>query len=763
MKFKFLNSIAILIGLSVSISVFGQDYKIQKANTSFENMSYPDAVRTYEKILSDKKLDKRQEKEILTNLGMTYKKLQDFRNAKRIYAELFKKYEKQLDAKEYLNYAQVLAGNGNYREAQKMYSQYGEYQKNDLRGGRFALAYMDDSHFYKDSAQYEIQYMDQMNSRFADFSPTYYENGLVFVSARKKGTAIKRVFGLDETPFLDLYLYPDSTLTFIPTEESDDFYPTDPDLNVLDPIMEYETTQAVRGLPDIQVEEFSKKLNSKYHEGPLTFSKDFKTVIFTRNNYLNGRVRKSDDGFNMLKLYMAEKNGDKWTNITELPFNSNNYSTGHPAFSPENQRLYFVSDMPGGYGGTDIYYVDFINGEWGSPINLGPEINTEGNEMFPFIDQYGNMYFASDGLPGLGGLDIFYIELRNGIPQSEAENLGAPINSSKDDFGLITDGNRLSGFFSSNRKRGYSDDNIYSFVRGCNELNLLVFERETLQPITNAEVRVVRNGVNRDAYYTDENGGVSVCLEANRDFYFKVFKDGFDASTITYGTLSRSLTNSRTISVFMNHEVIPLIKGRIVTEFDHLAVAGAQVTLENTDDGSTETVITGQDGRYTFQPLTKGNYVVKAVKENSMAVTKSAITEDNEEIALVSTDDYIVLENINYDYGKYDLKADGRKELEEKVIPILEKYPDVRIELSSHTDSRSSQEFNLALSQKRADKVKQYLVNKGIDEDRIVALGYGKSKLLNDCTENKRCTAAQHRVNRRTEIKILNISELALK
>jgi outer membrane protein OmpA-like peptidoglycan-associated protein len=758
------KTIPLLVWLLASITANAQSSKLRKAHTSFENMEYPQSVRGYEDLLYDKKLTKEEEKQVLINLGFAYKKLKDHRNAERIYKDLFKSYESELDAPQYLYYAQVLAGNAKYRESQKMFSKYGEYQKEDLRGGKFTLAYMDNSHFFKDSSMYKIQYMDKLNSRFSDFAPMYFENGLVFVAARKEGTIIKRIFNQDETPFLDLFLYPDSSLTYIPdsTDIGEDALAELGASGILATSLDKNMASPANTNGDYEVEEFSKKLNSKYHEGPVTFSRDFKKIIFTRNNYTKGKARKNDKGINLLKLYIAEKKGKKWVNVEELPFNSNNFSTGHPAFSPENHRLYFVSDMPGGYGGTDIYMVDYINGEWGSPINLGREVNTEGNEMFPFIDQYGNLYFASDGHAGLGGLDVFYMEMRNGIPFGEVENMGAPINSEKDDFALITDGRRQSGYFSSNRKRGYSDDNIYSFVRGCNKLNIKVYDNTTKTPLANAEVRLIKNEVNRDRFETDAEGVASVCLEPGADFYFKIFKDDYAVSTVTYGTLSSSLSKNQSISVYLEPSVIPIVRGRVISEFDHSPVVAAQVTIENTDDGSVETVITGLDGRYTFQPLKKGDYVVKAIKENSVATNKKVDLnqkQSDDDFSMVAIGDVLELKNIYYDYGKYTIKEAGKKELREKVLPILSEYPDVKIELRSHTDSRSSADFNLNLSQQRADEVKRYLMSLGVEEKRIVAKGYGKSELLNECDETANCTPAQHRQNRRTEIKILNISE----
>lgn len=735
-------------------AAFAQSLKLKKINTFFERMEYPQAVRGYEEILEEKKISHSEKQQVLTNLAFSYKKLNDYRNAQVVYKRLFTEFGNELDSQQYLYYAQILANNAMYRESQRYFSKYGELQKEDLRAGKFALAYMDKDYFYKDSAMYKIQYMDKLNTKYSDSAPMFYENGLVFVAARNEGTIIKRVFTQDETPFLDLFLFPDEKLTHIPKDEP----------SVLEQNLSLETgdTSDLTQSNDIEIEEFSKSINSKYHEGPVTFSKDFNKIIFTRNNYIKGKGRKSEKGINMLKLYSAEKKGNKWMNIEELPFNSNNFSTGHPAFSPENHRLYFVSDMPGGFGGTDIYSVDYIDGEWGSPVNLGAEVNTEGNEMFPFIDEVGNMYFASDGHAGLGGLDIFYIEMGNGMPGSSAENMGAPINSEKDDFGLITDGRRTKGYFSSNRKRGYSDDNIYSFVRGCNKLKIKVSDNETGTPLVNADVLMIKNEVTKEKYQTDSEGFVTVCLEPGIDFYFKVYKEDYESSTITYGTLSSSFSKKQQISVFLEPSTIPLVKGRVVSEINKSPIAAANVTLENLEDGSTETVITGIDGQYIFQPEKKGKYVVKAVKQNFIAAKTATKNSEQaeDEFSMVAVGDLFELKNVHHDYGKAGIRPEGKTELKNKIYPLLSKFEDVKIELRSHTDSRSSADFNLKLSQERAEAVKDYLVSLGVDEKRIVARGYGKTQLINDCDENSNCPPSEHLKNRRTEIKILNIAEL---
>jgi outer membrane protein OmpA-like peptidoglycan-associated protein len=766
-----IKKIQILIGFVWCLTSFltqAQSNKLRAANNEFDKMSYAQAVRNYESFLGSGSHEKEQQKEALTKLAFSYRKLQDSKNAERVYRDLFRDFDGSLDTDQILFFAQALANNGKYRESQKMYSRYGEQQKEDLRGRKFTVAYMDNSTFYKDSSLYDVDFVYPLNSRYSDFSPMFYENGLVFVSARNEGSGIKRVFNQNETPFLDLFLFSDTLSLRKETRKTMETIQAS--LGSSGKSAKPNKTQendSFENIEEPEIDEFSKSINSKYHEGPVTFFKDYKKIVFTRNNYNKGKAKKSEKGINMLKLFIATKKGNKWTDIKELPFNSNEYSTGHPALSPDNRKMYFVSDMPGGFGGTDIYVVDYREGNWGAPINLGREVNTEGNEMFPFVDEIGNFYFASDGHAGLGGLDMFYLEFRNGVPYGEVENLGAPINSTKDDFGFITDGNRSRGYFSSNRRKGYADDNIYAFTKGCNALNILVYDSQTNLPLANTELRMVKNGVNKQGYITNSLGEASLCIESGADFEFKAFKEGYDVGTITYGTMSQSLSKQQQLKIYLEPARRPLVKGRIVSEVDQMPIAGATVSLENERDGSVAMVITGVDGRYAFQPDRDGRYSVSAVKENYATNTENIGKIKNSKknysvernFGMIGEGDIFRLDNIYYDLDKSDIRVDAKKELESKVIPVLKKYPDLQIELRSHTDSRASEEYNQRLSAARARSVADYLVSRGISSDRLVANGYGESELVNECDDSAKCEENAHQANRRTEFKILAVKE----
>lgn len=759
------NRFLFLILVAFCHAAIAQTGRFKVANRHFEQGSYVEAIRNYETYLAGKLSDKAKQREALTNLAFSYRKVDDARNAERVYRDLFKEFGKEVESENYLYYAQALAKNGRYRESQKMYSEYGQQQSEDMRGRRFTMAYMDESEFYKDSSMYRISYMYPLNSRQADFSPMYHENGLIFVSARDEGGVVKRVFMQNETPFLDLFLFPDTTYLNTQVKQQSkaaslSSYGESEDNRVVE-AFEKEAKDLSK------VEEFSRTLNTKYHEGPVSFFSDHKKLVFTRNNYNKGRAHKSKDGVNMLKLYESTFDGKKWGEVKALPFTSDEYSSGHPAITPDDTRMYFVSDMKGGYGGTDIYVVEYNNGEWSSPVNLGKEINTEGNEMFPYVDANGNLYFASDGHAGLGGLDIFFAEFENGISMAEPSNLGFPINSNRDDFGLITDGNRSSGYFSSNRRRGYSDDNIYHFNRKCRELKVLVYDAKTKEPIVNADVRLIRNGINQNLLITDPNGAVSICMETFSNFEFQATHEGYQMNSVSFETMSSSQKSKTEIKMYLERSNRPLISGTVVSELDRKPLAGVKVLLKNEKDGSEVQLTTGEDGRYVFQPEKDGKYSVSVIKDNYASSTeflgKVKKSRNNDEyernIGMIGQGDVFKLENIYYDLDKYAIRADAAREIEGKLLPILQKYPDIIVEIRSHTDSRASEDYNQRLSQHRARAVVDYLVRKGINPIRLQASGYGENELVNQCRDGVSCSETLHQQNRRTEFKVLSVKQ----
>lgn len=836
---------ALVISALLGGNVKAQDALLKTGEHYYQSLSYFKAIDAFEAALKKKGLTEQQKLAAKIKLGDSYCKVKDSQNAERIYAEVISTAGdlsiENIDVA--LKYAQVLASNGKYREAQEMYDKYTRKVEDDPRGKGFSKLYNDVSVLTKNTNCYKVDYLS-INTNSADFSPSYYKNGIVFVSNRHNSVGVRRVFSWNDTPFLDLFFLDDVSAiggqaAGLATGSSDIKTPrknnsrgrfvgsdeyTSPTANDSRTIGNYAGTNVMAGLgygdrPITESERFGGSINSKYHEGPAAFFKDASKVIFTRNNFNNGKVKRSSDGFNKLKLYMGDANKDGWKNIKELPFNSDEYSTGHPALSADEKLLFFASDMPGGFGGTDIYASRYDGGTWSAPINLGKTVNSKGNEVFPFADKKGNLYFSSDGHAGLGDLDIFFIQMNGLTPKDRVINLGTPINSSKDDFGIVTDAFRKAGYFSSNRKRGGADDDIYKFDREC-ELNegcdliIAIYDAETKMPLDNATIFYEdKNGYMLEKM-SDADGSVKLeGLEQDLEFAYRVTRDGYSANTISFSTkdcdneasrleipMSRPkpaidstelVQNDKTIGkntanpqnsfdgestrqvqkvtsdTTKNNKVLSgntcTIHGRVMTQSTKQTVDGVLVTLRSECDNATQTTFTDASGNYEFVVMEGCDYTVEGLKDNLGSKGKRVRRLNckkggvTADIYMFGTGDIVQVDNIYFDYGKCDLRSDARSELD-KLVTIMRTYPKMRIELRAHTDSRSESDFNQKISEGRAKASASYLLKRGISRSRIEYAGYGESIPVNSCVDGVECTEEQHAQNRRTEIKILQMN-----
>lgn len=807
-----------LLVVIMSVQVLAQSSLLKQANRQFDLLSYANAIELYEQALKSKVADA-DKTQALLKLAFSYRQVRDTQNAERVYQDLLATNPELSgdDTKALLYYAQALASNGKYKESQEAYDKYTKLQTEDNRTG-FAKLYNNVERLTKNAGSYKVEYLN-INSGKADFSPMFYKNGLVFCSGRGEGAGIRRVFNWDKSAFLDLYYLSDMTsiggsgaagLGGGPSAKpkkvrgpgrnlgADEY--TEGSANDSRTVGVFGGNQVNAGLgyqevPMSDSDRFSKTLNSKYHEGPATFTRDGSKVIFTRNNFNNGKYKESSDGINKLKLYTAEDKNGSWSNVQEVPFNNDEYSTGHPSLSKDDKLMFFASDMPGGFGGTDIYVVSYDNGQWGQPVNLGKDVNTKGNEMFPFVDELSNLYFASDGHPGLGDLDVFYVQLKNGTPVGKILNLGAPINSSKDDFGVITDGERKSGYFSSNRKRGGIDDDIYRFTREgpmypCRELTVAVYDAETKMPLDNTLLAVEAIGGKTEDKTTNNDGTIALCLDEDNEFKFKATREGYIANTIGFTTKGNADDQPSRIEIPLQKITsikrdtaltssgkdlytrpgqpvagkVSTLRGQVTSQKDKRPMEGVIVTLRNECDGSIQQVVTGPDGKYEFDVVAGCDYTLEAQKDsygtsgNKIRKIKAGEVPEylSADLKMFEEGDVITLENIYYNLNSAMIRSDAGKELN-KLAALMKKYPGMRIELRSHTDSRGSAESNRSLSDRRAKCAVAYLKKKGIRASRLVAKGYGESELVNECADGVTCTEEQHQQNRRTEFKILQL------
>ena len=422
MKRQLLLCLAIISFLSNS--GFAQKAKIAAADKKYSSYAYIDAIQTYER-LAEKGY---QSVEMFEKLGNAYYFNSDFEKAAQSYEKLYQ-LQSELAPEYFYRYAQSLKATGKEKEAATILAKFENKSSDDSRSKRLKnnTDYLED--IKANVGIYTIENAG-INSKYSDYGSTIVDNKLIFTSARDTGGVGQRKHAWTGEHFTNLYA----------AGVNGELIPSNP----------------VR---------YDANVNSKFHEATPVFTKDGNTMYFTRNNYLDGKKGKDANKVMLLKIYKATLVNNRWTNVTELPFNSNNFSTAHPALSPDEQTLYFVSDRPGTIGQSDLYKVAInSNGTYGEPINLGVEINTEGRETFPFVTKDNQLYFASDGHPGLGGLDVFTTKINNDGSFGEVENDGAEVNSPKDDFGYYRDSEINKGFFSSNRDGGLGSDDIYRFT-----------------------------------------------------------------------------------------------------------------------------------------------------------------------------------------------------------------------------------------------------------------------------------------------------------
>lgn len=594
----------------------------------YEQLQYKEAIQYYEYVIKKKYSD-----EVLIKLANCYRVSKNYIKSEQLYNQIIQKGK--IDAEFKLYFAEALMQNGKYAEAKKWFDKYLETNRLDTKATRLAESCDSIQLFFRDSALYEVKLLKLNVGNETNYSPAFYKHGIVFTSNRPD----------KELPHGNKQME-DFNLFYCKKTEGG---------NWLDP-------ELLRG-----------DITSIFHEGPTVFANNYTTAYVTRNNNDGIKIITNKRNENVLKIYRFTLNGSEFKQAGELPINNAEYSITHPALSCNGNTIYFIADMPWGYGGTDIYKSDFINGSWSAPKNLGKTINTPGNEMFPFTPNDSTLYFSSDGNFTLGGLDIYRSELNND-EWSTPENIGAPLNSSKDDFGLITDSVEANGFFTSNRLN--NTDKIFSY-----------------------------------------------------------------------------------------HKSPPVfsINGKLTDKAGNKPIKDAVLKLKG-DDGTVSTIITKSDGNFyakllfnTSYTLTSSekNYFITSVEFSTKGRRKSEDLVQNIIIEKMNFNKPYLWKNISFDKNDFKIKPQVQKEIN-RLFLLLKDNAGLKIELSCHTDSRGTDKDNFILSQKRADAIADILFAKGINRDRVIAVGYGESKLINHCKEGVFCLEEEYQANVRTEVKILS-------
>ena len=704
----------LLIIIFLPAMLCGQMMKKKAADKSFNSFHYAEAIKYYESILAKNPDDADSEEK----LAESYRRIKDTKNAEKWLAKVVQRPSAKPIHK--LLYAEALANEGKYEEAKKWYAEY----KEDSRGQNFVNFYNNEMPLLlANDKDYKIEEAPFNSKTGADFSPAFFGDKIVFCSNRHSASNgwRKDEFKWTKSSFLDLYVV-DSTG---------------------------------------KVEKFNKKLNSRYHEGPVAFYDNNNKIIFTRNNYFEGKYKESSEGINKLKMFFAEKQPDgSWGNITPFAYNNDEYSVGHPAISADGQTLYFASDMPGGFGETDIYMCKWENGAWGKPINLGKEINTEGKEEFPFLDSKGNLFFSSTGHGGFGGLDIFFAENLNGKFE-KPENVGVPLNSSQDDFGIIVDETGRAGYLSSDRASAAAQDDIYKFVGkpfgNYITLKAITINAETKKPVPTANVDITLQEVITSSL-SGEDGMVEGKFHKKKTYQIVAKKEGFETAmlTLTPEQLQKyqegDLIEIPLVPIPQNVPVVIILDEETREPVaSHLLILDKNKKIILDKNEVSKTTVEGiGNGKFDLNVTAKGYFF----KTDTMNIVDNR--KKTEKIVLLKKlkkNLVLVMNNINFEFNSDKLTKQSEKEVD-YICQLMKENPSLKIGIYAHTDAVGTDARNLDLSNRRAKSVYTYISKRGIPMERMVWKGFGESKPI--ATNNTKEGRAK---NRRVEFEVLEINE----
>jgi tetratricopeptide (TPR) repeat protein len=640
----------------VSVSNHAQKTKVLNADKKYDKFAYVDAIKTYERVVAKGY----KEPKMYENLGNANYFNSEYDKAAKWYDQLFE-ITSNVNPEIYYRYAQCLRSIGKNEKANEMLKIYNQKSDNSSKGEAYIkeVNYLDK--IKANSGRYSIKDAG-VNSKYSDYGSSFYNEKLVFTSSRDTGSLGQRRHTWTDQYFTNLY---QSNLT-------------------------------IDSLKADNPKKFSKSVKSRFHEASAIFTRDGNTMYFTRNNFLEGKKGKNAENVTLIKLYKASFVNNDWTNIVELPFNSDNYSTAHPSLSPDEKTLYFVSNMPGTFGESDIFKVEVkYDGSFGTPQNLGKTINTAGKETFPFVTDENEIYFASDTHSGLGGLDVFVAEIKSDGSFGEVQNVGADVNSSKDDFAYLINTKNRIGFFSSNRDGGKGYDDIYQFkenkklLKKCKpELSGILTESENGNVIPNSIIANAKVTLFNDKLIeiatkeTDENGYFVFDVESNKTYSVRAEKG------------DKYKKDEKTILILVDDCKIPI-------------------------NLSLEKIIC----KVTIGDDLAGCFGIKW---------------------------------IYFDLDKSNIRSEAALDLA-KILDVMTLNPTMKLDIRSHTDSRATSKYNKALSERRAISTRDWLIKNGVIPDRLTSKGYGETQLFNKCFDGVKCTEEEHQQNRRSEFIITGL------
>lgn len=739
--------------------------QLNKANRYFSKEAYSQAARLYERVLEKDSTDRLA----INNLVHCYRHERRYADARKLFKKALRFSTAESNNHFYYAYMHFLLGDFNL--AEEKLQEYLVHVPNDGQAKQL-LEWTQIVSKFEPRTDFIVVPLQGINSPFADFAPVVHNAGLVFTTERKTDSG-REEFDIENKPFNNIYYAPFSN-----------------------------KRQTSFWSPEV----FASQLTTRFHDGPACFGSDGTTIYFTKvERQFTGSAK-----VNTMKVYSAHRDKDKWSVPELLPFNSSEYSVGHPALSENDTLLIFSSNMPGGYGGMDLYYSKFENDAWSEPINMGPMVNSAGDEVFPHIHEK-TVYFSSDGWPGYGGLDLFTIHLDS--MHLAPENMRAPVNSAWDDLSLSF-ASIHRGYFSSNRPGGLGRDDLYALERAVTPethrrlSGILEYDNQPA-PFTTLFLKDEEGGVLQKTV-TDDNGyfaldfvkaqvPYSLVLDVADKERLKKFSlfflndqnqkvqkiDMSDSGDFKFELLKPDDHDNLELLEVEDASLLSLdIHGQVYENEGGDFTDRIEIVVLNSEGKIISRTFTRKGGKFLFKQLFPDDqYVFRLMADNPglkisildeqgnvlHRLTRtgrdfiynrfaegdqilSLLNEKNLTIK-ISPDDRFAIPNIYYDLDDFQLNESARKQLD-KLVTILQKNPEIGVKVRSHTDSRASAQYNLRLSEKRAAEVIRYLESNAVDGGRIEGQGLGEQHLVNHCKDDVHCTEEEHARNRRTEFSI---------
>ena len=648
------TGLTLLFSSLLLLSVNAQKVTIRLADKSYDEFAFIEAIELYEYAYNKDTTDTY----VIRRLADANRQIGNTEDVEKWLKILINRREDEPE--DLFAYSQALKSNGKYLEAEKWLKEYAEMRPEDGRVNiqTSLLEYIQFLH--RDSSRYEIHPVT-LNSEGSELGPAFYRNQVVYSSTKARAGIASRKYKWNELPYLNLYI----------------------------------GDRAPNG-DIINVKPFAPKLRTSYHDGPVSFDQNEDKVYITRDNVGKKGVSTDKEGTVNLKIIFGGIEDGEWEYRGEFPFNNDAYSNGHPSIDNTGKVLYFASDKPGGYGGSDIYFSVLSNGHWSEPFNLGPKINTQSNEFFPFISNDGVLYFSSNGHGGLGGLDIYFSVPEGGVFNS-VENMGYPVNSPRDDFGFVLDETGTEGYFSSNRSGGRGSDDIYFLKMKYIPVIIkgVAKDRETGEVLPDTKISVVNE--NADTIFTSitrKDGQFEFEVNKGKDYVINGQKEFYYTNETVVETKKLRPNDQAFVELFLEME--PPV-----------------------DDGYPEPI--------------------------------KMETENGEPLQILD------MKYVDFNVGEWQIQSRVAQNIDQ-LIEYLNKYPDLEIRVESHTDTRGDDQENLLLSKRRAKAIFDYISSKGVDPMRVTYHGYGETRPLYDCA-NVDCSEAEHEANNRTIVKVVKKGE----